>query len=411
MVGDRRSEELCDFSCRVMRLFLAVLATFTQQSLTYMTALVVPVAAPELSKVMKVPVAMAGYHMGLLYLFSSLSMLMVGGFIRRIGALRMSQIALMSMSVGLALGVTGEVWAFALGAVIIGIFGSSSTPASSDILARYAPPKYAAMIFSIKQTGVPAGGIIAGIVVPYLYYNFGWQGIFYGTSAMCLTLALLLQPFRSLFDENRNPNYRISPVQAVHTLRGVLGPRPFRHLVYASFTYCGLQGIFAAFFVSYLVLELDFTLVEAGAIFALSQVASIIARILWGWAMDRVGGARPVLAVLGLSMASFSVACSLMLPGWSELAVTLVAIAYSATAISWHGVVLAAVAKLSRPDMVATNTGGVLAFAVSGQFVYPTIMGLILALGGSFGTGFAIAALPACAVGILFLYRPTEEDM
>ena len=69
MVGDRRSEELCDFSSRVMRLFLAVLATFTQQSLTYMTALVVPVAAPELSTVMKVPVAMAGYHMGLLYLF------------------------------------------------------------------------------------------------------------------------------------------------------------------------------------------------------------------------------------------------------------------------------------------------------------------------------------------------------
>ena len=65
-----------------MTLFLAVLVTFAQQSLTYMSALVVAVAAPELAKVMNVPVAMAGYHIGLMYLFASISMLMVGGFIR-----------------------------------------------------------------------------------------------------------------------------------------------------------------------------------------------------------------------------------------------------------------------------------------------------------------------------------------
>ena len=43
------------------------------------------------------------------------------------------------------------------------------------------------------------------------------------------------------------------------------------------------------------------------------------------------------------------------------------------------------------------------------QFIYPTIMGLILAIGGSFGMGFAFAALPAFVVGIRFLYRPTAE--
>ena len=117
-----------------------------------------------------------------------------------------------------------------------------------------------------------------------------------------------------------------------------------------------------------------------------------------------------MLAFLGVSMASFSIISAFMRPGWSIVAVTLVAVAYSATAISWHGVALAAVAKLSRPDAVATNTGGVLAFAVSGQFAYPMIMGLVLVAGGSFGTGFAIAALPAFAVGILFLYRPIEEE-
>ena len=392
-----------------MTLFLAVLVTFAQQSLTYMSALVVAIAAPELAKIMNVPVAMAGYHIGLMYLFASISMLMVGGFIRKFGAIRMSQIALFSMAIGLGIGVTGEVWAFATGAIIIGTCGASSTPASSDILARYAPPKYAAVIFSIKQTAVPAGGIIAGILVPYLNYNFGWQSIFYATSTMCFALAVLLQPFSRLFDNNRNPDHHISVLQAWHTLRGVLVPRPFRHLVYATFSYCGLQGIFAAFFVSYLVVELNFSLVDAGIIFAVSQISSIVARILWGWVTDRIGGARQVLAFLGVSMASFSILSAFMRPGWSIVAVTLVAVAYSATAISWHGVALAAVAKLSRPDVVATNTGGILAFAVSGQFVYPTIMGLVLVAGGSFGTGFAIAAIPAFLVGILFLSTSVDK--
>jgi len=389
-----------------MLLFLALVSTFTQQTLTYMTALVVPVAAPELAKVFDVPVAMAGLHMGLLYFFSSLSMLMVGGFIRKLGAVRMSQIALTSMGVGLALGLTGEVWGLALGAVIIGIFGSSSTPASSDILARFAPPKHAAFVFSLKQTSVPTGGIVAGILVPFLLINFGWQGVFYGTSALCFTLAVLLQPFRRLFDQNRNPAHRISPDQAVKTLKGVLIPRPFRHLVYATFTYCGLQGIFAAFFVSYLEGDLGFTLVEAGAIFALSQGASVVARIGWGWVMDRVGGARPVLSFLGISMAGFAVACALLMPGWGELMITLVAMGYSATAISWHGVVLAEVANLSKPGMVATNTGGVLSFAVGGQFAYPFVMGGLLTLGGTYGLGFAIGAVPALIVGLLFAKRP-----
>jgi len=389
-----------------MLLFLAIASTFAQQTLTYMTALVVPVAAPELAKVFGVPVAMAGMHMGLLYFFSSLSMLMVGGFIRKLGAVRMSQIALTSMACGLALGLTGEVWGLALGAVIIGIFGSSSTPASSDILARFAPPKHAAFIFSLKQTAVPAGGIVAGILVPFLLVNFGWQGVFYGTSALCLTLAIALQPFRRLFDQNRNPAHRISADQAVKTLKGVLIPPPTRHLVYAAFAYCGLQGIFAAFFVSYLEGELGFTLVEAGAIFAVSQVASVVARIFWGWVTDRVGGARPVLSFLGITMAGFSVGCALLVPGWGELTITLVAMGYSATAISWHGVVLAEVANLSKPGMVATNTGGVLAFAVGGQFFYPFIMGSLLTLGGTYGLGFALGAAPALVVGLLFMRRP-----
>ena len=88
-----------------MMLFLA---SFTRQLQSHMTSLAVLVAASEPAKVMDVPVARAGYDMGLLYHFSS--MLMVCGFIRRLSALRISQIVAAPMSVDLALGITSEVW-------------------------------------------------------------------------------------------------------------------------------------------------------------------------------------------------------------------------------------------------------------------------------------------------------------
>ena len=84
------------------------LSSFIQQLQSYMTSLALLVAASELAKVMDVPVARAGYDMGLLHHFSS--MLMVCGFIRRLSALSISQIVLAPMSVDLAYGITGEVW-------------------------------------------------------------------------------------------------------------------------------------------------------------------------------------------------------------------------------------------------------------------------------------------------------------
>ena len=151
-----------------MPIFIAVIATFLQQSLTYMSHLVVPIAAPELARTFGLPVALAGAHMGIVYLIASVSMAFAGEFIRRFGAARMSQVALLATAIGLAMGAAGALWAFALSAFLIGAGSAFSTPASSDILARYAPPKHAPLIFSIKQTGVPAGEMLGGILVPFL---------------------------------------------------------------------------------------------------------------------------------------------------------------------------------------------------------------------------------------------------
>ena len=58
-------------------------------------------------------------------------------------------------------------WLYPLGAILLGA-GAVSTPASSHILARYCPRRMAPLVFSIKQTGVPVGSLIGGLLVPAL---------------------------------------------------------------------------------------------------------------------------------------------------------------------------------------------------------------------------------------------------
>ena len=108
-------------------------------------------------------------------------MLGCGAYLIRYGALRMSQWGCVVMGVGLVLsaasfgGAWGALPVLAVVAVLVSVGVTVATPASSQILARYAPPRWAPLVFSVKQTGVPAGVVIASFAAPALALAFGWR--------------------------------------------------------------------------------------------------------------------------------------------------------------------------------------------------------------------------------------------
>ena len=77
----------------------------------------------------------------------------------------------------------------------------------------------------------------------------------------------------------------------------------------------------------------------------------------------------------------------------------------SVTAVSWHGVLLAEVARLSPPGRIGATTGAVLAFGDAGALVLPLLFSVALSLTGGYGSGFLIGALLALGVGIVGLWR------
>jgi hypothetical protein len=88
---------------------------------------------------------------------------------------------------------------------------------------------------------------------------------------------------------------------------------------------------------------------------------------------------------------------------WPTLAICLVAGLLSATAMSWHGILLSESARLAPAGRAGTITGGVLSFGQMGAFLCPSVFSLLLSLTGWYAAGWAVCALPALWVGLELL--------
>lgn len=390
-------------------LAIAVSALFVQQTFVSMSRLVLPVLAPVISEELGTNPALVGAYSGILSSVAMVLAMGAGGFIERFGGWRMCQFALLATGAAMFIATPGVLVLFALSAILISPGPGLSTPASSHVLARHCPPKRAPLFFSIKQTGVPAGGLLAGLLVPFLALQFGWRGAFLATGILYVALALALQPFRAEFDDDRHAGHRSFLADARETLKAATTDPRLRHLVLAAFTFVGLQALFDSFFVTYLVNGLGHSLTTAGTVFSVAQGVAVVTRMLWGAIAGSVASPRVVLAGLGLVMAVGSAAMGLVAPSWPVPAVMAVAVVYTATAFSWHGVLLAEVARLAPAGRVGATTGGVIVFIMGSATLYPLVFAAILAVSGSYGAGYLIAAIPALIVGVGLLRRAKGE--
>ena len=385
-------------------LLLALGAMFLQQTFAALGKSLPPVIAPAIVADLQLDPTWLGIYVALAASASLVFQLGCGSFIVRYGALRTSQVALAMLALGLVAASAGPLVLFALSAVIGGGGAAVSTPASSHLLGRYSPPRYAPLVFSIKQTAVPAGLVLAGLLGPLLTEWSGWRGTLRIAAAGCFAFALMLEPLRKEFDADRIPerSFRLSDFRT--TLTSVTRDRDLRALSLACFVFNGLQTVFTSYFVIYLT-ALGYSLAVAGFVFSVAMLVAVPGRILWGWLGSGHVAPRVVMGGLAFGMAASSALTGLYGPLWPVLLVGLIAAGLSVTAMSWHGVLLAETARLAPEGSRGTATGGVLSFGQIGALLMPLGYAFLLSVTGSHGIGFMACCLPALLVGIA-LVRP-----
>ena len=130
--------------------------------------------------------------------------------------------------------------------------------------------------------------------------------------------------------------------------------------------------------------------------------------VLWGWLGSTYLSARLVMGSISLFAAVGGVLIGIFDATWSYNAILTVAILYNITSLSWHGILLAETARLAPEGNVGGITGGVLAFTSISMMLYPAFYGGLLAVTGSYGVGFTLAAAPALFCAVVFFKPPLE---
>ena len=293
-------------------------------------------------------------------------------------------------------------------------------PVGSQILFRATPAEIRSFVFSIKQSAVPAGQMLAGLIIPTLLLFFGWQSVVLGVGLMILAYTVAMNWMRletsaavhAPADAAAQAHAKVTGGGMARAAGGgrlseflapakiVWNTPALRELGWVGMTYSVNQLCFLSFLVSYLNLEIGMSLVLAGSLFAASQVGGMLGRLTWGFVADRWVTPRLQLGVLGVVGSACGMLLALFTTAWPLAIMAVISVIYGATAASWNGVYFAEIARLCPRDQVGRLTGGLQFYMSVGGGLGPLLFSLLVGIIGTYGVGFAVFSLPALYVGL-----------
>lgn len=299
-----------------------------------------------------------------------------------------------------------------LGALLIGVGYGPSTPAASDILMRIVPARRRGLAFSIKQAGVPFGGLLAGLVLPGVAMSFGFAAALLLAAAIALlaTVALGFWSGAMARVEGRARPAALPPITTligapVHMFRMILGDPRLHSITYAGLGLGLAQGVLLAYYPVVLTDHVGYSLAAAGLAFALLQGLGIAGRVFLGWVSDRVARERAVLAWLCVSSGTTMLLISTLGPDSSSTLVLILSALAGVTVVSWNGVFLSLLAASAPAGRVGEITAAG-TFVLFGAFVLsPLVAQIFFASGGGYAAGLIVAGLAPLISAALLAFR------
>lgn len=388
--------------------FWPLVATLAMQTLATMAAYSLPALAPAVARDLAIDGALIGYFISAVYGVGVLSSFLSPALIRRYGAVRVSQFVLACAVAMLLVATQGSVAMAALSAVVLGVGYGATAPASTHLLVPRTPPRIFNLVLSIRQIGVPLGGVLAALILPPLALRIGWQKAMLTEVAGLVALIVLLQIPRKAWDAGRVPGEMPKASAFLAPFRLLKGDGAMQRLVLTSFVYSGAQLCFVAFTTVHLTSRAGFDLVTAGQALAAYQIAGASSRPVWGWIADRYIHPRYLLALQGLIAAAMAVAAGQFSGAWDTALIFLVCVVAGATASGFTGIAYAEFARLGGERRTeATGLGSAAMFA--GVLVMPSAATVLILALKSYAMAYAAVGALLGLCGLMLLMCGEER--
>jgi MFS family permease len=316
------------------------------------------------------------------------------GLIQRLGSVLALQLSLVLGAASLILFHVPALAVALLASALIGISNGTANPAGADVLQRYTPDARRNFVFSIKQAGVPLGGVVAGLTIPPLIEMFGWRTALVIAAAGAIAATALMLPFRSPIDgpRQRVPRSGMSLADLAVPLRSLTSAPGLLRVSIAGAVFSVAQSCWFTFAVTYLVIAHGLSLGVAGLVFAVMQAFGVVGRIAMGWIADNVSSTATLACVAVLS-AMVTILFGLYRPDWPAWSLLPLAAAGGVSVSGWNGVQIAEVARRSPRHLVGETAAGSVILVFFSNMLAPVAFAAFVAATGRFDLAFVIAGV------------------
>ncbi len=384
------------------------------------------VLAPELRDAFGFSRAEIGVLTALYAVGGALSSPFTGGLTDRIGPARVLSLSLLAMAGATLLGAVAPVGAVLMLAAFLAGAGYGGINPPTNVIVAGRLGERLGFFLSLKQTGVPIGGFIAGLLLPAVAVAAGWRWAFavgaVGT-ALAACAAVLVRgaatlgqaaPAGGVDADGAAALAAASPRPAAeastepaqpHRDRG-LARRDRIAIIVFGFLLAGCQWVMVA----YLVLSLHdgrgWGLGESGAALSAVTAVSVAGRLAWGWASDRLGSRVPTLLALAGTSA---VGLAVLAVEPPRVVVYLVAALLGGSLAAWNGVYHALVVERAGPGALGKESGRNIAFLFAGSVCVPPLLGLLSQATDSWTVLWAADALLVLVAALVLRFGLTPR--
>ncbi|MDJ0417637.1 MFS transporter [Rhodococcus opacus] len=305
---------------------------------------------------------------------------------------------------------TNYLWLLAAMA-LSGAAQALSNPVTNRVISDHAPPAKRSPWIGVKQSGVQASQLAAGIGCPTLALAWGWRGPLWVGAAIAGISAVLAWRFAPSRARSRRSAgaLEFAPPSFGRTEHRSLPPAIWLFAAYALFSGAALQAtnIYLPLFAHD---EMGLNLTVAGLTAAIAGLIGVTARIGWGRAL--AGKTGPFVLLLILASGSTLGALALLgaqILGWLPLLWLGVGV-HGATALAANVVLMAGALRVVQTSAVGRASSAIAVGMYLGFACGPALMGLLSDHTGGFATGWsaAVALYTVCIALSLWGIRGTD---
>jgi sugar phosphate permease len=299
-------------------------------------------------------------------------------------------------------------WAFA-SFFVAGLGYSFLNPASSKGVMTWFQRDERATAMGIKQTGVPAGGVVTAMLAPQLVLIIGWRGALAALGAINFFFGFL---FSALWRDTPGNGAAPATVQAGAAI-GDEGPLKIWSLLPIS---CGTaiylvgQMVLITYVPLYLKEAMGFSPYWASQALALTQAGAMVGRVGWGIASDRLFGGRRkvVLILIGVLSAALVAALSVMSPNSPRYLLLPILFLAGICLVGYQGVSYALIGEIAGKARAGAALGMMITVNAACATLGTPVFGYLVDRTGSYALAWqALAAM--LAVGIIGLATLLRE--